>query len=278
MNTLSGIGKLDRQRLAEIIRGTKGVISVSEATAIIQMTASNTAKLLSRWNKKGWLSRLRRGQYAIVPLESKTVDVVLEDPFAVAEKLFGPCYIGGWSAAEHWGLTEQIFRSIIVITAQIPRKREQTIKGTTFLLKSVSTKKLFGLKSVWKGQVKVSISDPSRSIVDLLDDPILGGGIRPAADIFLNYLKSDKRDLKSLLGYAKELGNGAVFKRLGFLLERYEPNETEIIDTCRANLSKGNSKLDPGMAADALVTRWRLWVPKNWAKRKIKKGESVDLP
>jgi hypothetical protein len=30
----------------------------------------------------------------------------------VAHKLFSPCYIGGWIAAHHWGLTEQIFNSI----------------------------------------------------------------------------------------------------------------------------------------------------------------------
>ena len=33
----------------------------------------------------------------------------LEDPLVIAEKLFSPCYVGGWSAAEYWGITEQIF-------------------------------------------------------------------------------------------------------------------------------------------------------------------------
>ena len=270
MTTISGIGKLDRKRLAEIIRGTKGVISVKEASEIMRLPAGAAAKLLSRWNKKGWLSRVRRGNYVTVPLESKTADVTLEEPFAVAEKLFSPCYIGGWSAAEYWDLTEQIFRSIIVITAQKPRTLEQTIKGTTFLLKSVSQKKLFGLKHVWKGQVKVSLSDSSRTIVDLLDDPLLGGGIRSVADMFLNYLKSDKRDLKLLMDYAEKLDNGAVFKRLGFLLERYEPNESKTMDACRANLSKGTARLDldPAIKADVLVTRWKLWIPENWQQKK----------
>jgi len=41
-----------------------------------------------------------------VPLESRTADVPLEDPWLIAERLFAPCYIGGWSAAEYLDLTE----------------------------------------------------------------------------------------------------------------------------------------------------------------------------
>lgn len=83
---------------------------------------------------------------------------------------------------------------------------------------------MFGLKPVWRGQVKVSVSDPSRTILDVLNDPLLGGGLRSTVDFLTNYLKSDKRDLDLLIDYADRLGNGAVFKRLGFLLERLVPD------------------------------------------------------
>jgi len=33
---------------------------------------------------------------------------------------------------------------------------------------------MFGLKSVWRGQVKVSVSDSTRTILDMLNDPRLG--------------------------------------------------------------------------------------------------------
>jgi predicted transcriptional regulator of viral defense system len=66
------------------------------------------------------------------------------------------------------------------------------------------------------------------------------------------------------MGYADRLGNGAVFKRLGFVLERVAPAEKETIDACRGRLTKGNAKLDPSLPAKRLVTAWRLWVPENW--------------
>jgi predicted transcriptional regulator of viral defense system len=268
MESLTGLGKVDRERIGAVIRDAKGVISVDEASDILGVSSAEAAKMLSRWSRKGWLSRVRRGFYIPVPIESRTADVPLEDPWLIAEKLYNPCYIGGWSAAEYWNLTEQIFRTIIVLTTQKPRDRSPIVKGINFMLRTISEKAMFGLKPVWRGRVKVSVSDPNRTILDMLSDPRLGGGIRSTADMLNNYLKSEYKNLALLIEYAERLNNGAVFKRLGFLLERAAPDEVKQIDTCRNKLTAGNTKLDPQLAADKLVTRWRLWIPNSWAKER----------
>lgn len=264
MDTPSGIGKLDRERITALLRGTRGTISIDEATKILGMSREDTAKRLARWASKGWLSRIKRGIYVPVPLESATKNIALEDPWIVADRLYQPCYIGGWSAAEYWGLTEQIFRTIIIKTTQKQKNHQPIIKETRFLLITTSQEKFFGLKTVWRGQTKVLVSDPARTILDLLDEPKLGGGIRPVFDMFKEYLASEHNNLNLLLDYAIRINNGAVFKRLGFLLERYSPQEREMIDACKARLTKGNSKLDPQLKSDVLVTKWRLWIPKEW--------------
>jgi predicted transcriptional regulator of viral defense system len=263
---MNGLGKADRERLSAVLRGTRGTLSVGEAAEIMEMSRSSAAKLMSRWAKKGWLSRVRRGLYIPVPLESRTADIPLEDAWVIADKLYSPCYIGGWSAAEYWGLTEQIFRTVIVLTTQRPRERKPTIKGTEFLLRTMSNKAMFGLKAVWRGQIKVNVSDPTRTIIDMLNDPLLGGGLRSSIDVFRNYIGSEKKDLGLLIEYADQLGNGAVFKRLGFLLEKYADNELIVIEQCRARLTTGNAKLDPALKAKKLITRWRLWTPERWVK------------
>lgn len=265
METISGLGKEDRKRLSAIVRETKGTISVKEASNILKVSATEAAKMLSRWAKKGWLSRVKRGLYIPIPLESRTAEIPLEDPWIIAERLYSLCYIGGWSAAEYWDLTEQVFRTVVVMTTQKPRERNPIIKGTNFLLRTISEKEVFGLKTVWRGQVKILISDPARTILDMLDAPRLGGGIRSVADIFNNYLRSENRDLKLLIEYATRLGNGAVFKRLGFLLERFASDQISFINECKSQLTTGNVKLDPALESDNLITRWRLWVPESWA-------------
>lgn len=269
MQTISGLGTVDRERLTALIRGTKGTISVSDSAEILGVSPVDAAKMLARWAKKGWLSRIRRGIYIPIPLEARTADMPLEDPWMIAQRLFDPCYIGGWSAAEYWGLTEQIFRTVVVMTTQKPRDRSPNIKGTNFLLRTVPEKVMFGLKSIWRVQVKVSMSDATRTMLDMFNDPCLGGGIRSTADIFENYLKSEYRDMEILIDYSKRLGNGAVYKRLGFLLERFASDEQEAINECRSQLTKGNAKLDPKLPADKLITRWKLWVPQRWAKEQL---------
>src|SRR5262249_1528253 len=60
-------------------------------------------------------------------------------------------------------------------------------------------------------------------------------------------------------------GKGAVFKRVGFLLER-RGGPAELIAACRERLSAGNARLDPAISCRRLVKRWRLWIPASWAE------------
>lgn len=267
MSKPSGIGKLDRERITVILRGTQHTISIIEAAKLLNLSKEHAAKLLARWALKGWVSRIKRGVYIPVPLESTTSDIALENPWAIAEKLYHPCYIGGWSAAEHWGLTEQIFRTVVVLTTQRPRNRKPIINGTSFLLHTVSEQAMFGLMTIWYGKTKTFVSDPTRTILDFLAHPEMGGGLRPTIDMLNEYLKSKHKNLTLLIEYANRLHNGAVFKRLGFLLEQYVPEETDAIEACKKQVTISKVKLDPQLDAEKLITRWRLWVPKYWKNK-----------
>lgn len=263
MQKLSGISKADRLRLAAIVRATKGTISVQEVATILSISNTAAVKLLGRWASNGWVVRIRRGLYVLIPLESKSTDIALDDPWIIAEKIFAPCYIGGWSAAEYWGLTDQIFYTVLVITNQQPKNRSPVIRGTNFLVHYTSKDYFFGLESVWRGQIKVQVSNQTRTILDFLINPKFGGGIRHVMDMFCNYLNDDNKDLDLLINYAKKVNNGAVFKRLGFLLDFFAPNEKNIIEVCNASLTKGKAKIDSSLTCDKLVTKWQLWVPKD---------------
>ncbi len=261
---LSGIGRKSRNDLAAVLRLGRVALSVDDAARALSEPRTEVAKKLARWAVQGWLSRVRRGLYVPVALEAKSSDVMPEDAWVIAERVYAPCYIGGWSAAEYWGLTEQLFRSVIVRTTKQVRDREVSFKGLTFRVCTTSKEKFFGLKPIWRGTVQVSVSDPTRTIVDLMDDPSLGGGLRPTVDVFSAYMKGESKNVELLLSYGDRLGNRAMFKRLGFLTEKFFPAEERLIAECKNRISKGNSALDPGLQVARLATRWRLWVPKNW--------------
>ena len=240
----SGLGKSEREKLAIILRNTKATISVAETANILNISRVQAAKLLSLYAKKGWLSRISYGVYIPVPLTSSTADITLEDPLVIAEKLFSPCYISGWSAAEYWGMTEQIFRTIVVFTTRKPRNRKPVIHHIQYILHTIKPTLFFGFKTEWRDNVKVNIADPTKTIIDMLADPTLGGGIRFTLDILQYYFESEMKDNVTLEKYLQTYNNGALYKRLGFLLEKHFPHEEKMIQICRNNITKGKTQLD----------------------------------
>jgi predicted transcriptional regulator of viral defense system len=269
MQPIGGLSKSSRERLAKVLRSSKGPISAADASRALNVERTEAAQLLAGWSSRGWLTRVRRGLYVPVPLESSTADIALEDAWAVADRLFAPCYIGGWSAAEHWGFTEQLFRSTLVVTTRRPRARKVEARGALFIVRTVEERAMFGFKTVWRGRAKVNVADPTRTILDVLDTPALGGGIRSVLDMLKSYLASKYRDPQLLVQYADQLGNKAVFKRLGYLAATFLPDEAAIIAECRKRLSAGNAKLDPKLPAERLITTWRLWVPAGFTNGSI---------
>lgn len=262
--TPKGLSQRSRERLATVLRRRTGTVTPSEVADILRVPPNKAARLLGAWARSGWMSRVRRGLYVPVPLEAASATGPLDDPWLVASALYTPCYIGGWSAAEHWALTEQIFRSVCVMTASRPRNRNPVLKGTQFALHTVPQSALFGLKIVWRGRARVQVSDPARTVIDMLANPALAGGIRPAADVLKAFLRDHEKSVAALIDYGDRLDNGAVFKRLGFLLESEGLDHTDLMAACRKRRRSGYVKLDPSIPVPRLVTAWGLWVPKRW--------------
>jgi len=254
-----------RARLASVLHATKEVISIDATAMVLDLDRSAAAKVLSRWREQGWLRRIGPGLYVPVPLDLAGSEQVVEDPWALIPALFGPCYIGGWSAAHHWDLTEQLFNETLVFTTGRISNKHVTAQGVAFLLRRVSQHRLFGLKHIWRGSVRVNISDPARTMIDMLAMPEIGGGIDHVADCLSAYAKSTIYDPHLLIRYAEQFGNGAIFKRLGFLAEVLL-QDAALAGACRSRLTRGYAQLDPSLPTPRLHTAWRLWVPERWKK------------
>ena len=130
------------------------------------------------------------------------------------------CYIGGWTAAHHWELTEQLFNETLVFTTRRVIEKRVTAQGVAFRLRSIKAKRLFGLEN------------PVARICEGLD---IGPGAHacrhdrrargrrrhrsrgrlPELHIFM------ARPLTAnlLIRYAEQFNNGVIFKRLGFLAD-----------------------------------------------------------
>lgn len=249
-----------------MLRAAKDLVRINDAVEALGVDRASAAKSLARWQQQRWLKRVGPGLYAPIPLDAMGSEQVLDDPWVVIPALYSPGYIGGWTAAEHWDFTEQIFRSVFVFTARAIRARKQIVQGVSFTLRSAQEDAIFGTATIWRGKSTVAISDKHRTIVDLLSDPAAGGGIRHVEWCLMAYLRQSDADPSKLIAYSERLGNGAVFKRLGYLASRHA-GFGDLEEACRERLTQGNAKLDPALPSRRLKKSWRLWIPVGWANR-----------
>ena len=253
-----------RQRLSFVLRNTGPIFTVAEVADLLDVQRVEASKVLSRWATQGWVTRLRQGRYAAVPLKSSGAEMVLENPWLIVPALFDNAYIGGWSAAEHWDLTEQVFSTVCVLTADKIRSKDQTIGGIRFALSSMRIDRHFGTRFEWVGNQRIAVSDPEKAIIDIFYKPSLGGGIQHATECFRNLIHSSQGDSARLADYAERFGSGSAKKRLGLIAEA--TGLDQLAERLFAGKSSGNIQLDPGNPGDKLITRWGVWVPAHWER------------
>ncbi len=258
---LAGLSAQERRILGAFVANEKVVIRAGDVQEIHPVSRKAANLLLSRLHQKGWLRRLKRGVYGPVPLESETTQPAVENAWLLAMELFAPCYISGWSAAEHWDLTEQVFNSISLVTGHPQRSSSRTIAGVPFRTRTIAPERIFGTSRIWIGSRTVEVADRHRLIVDVLDAPEFGGGCRHTLDVVDEYWKSEHHDAQKLLEYALRYGRGAVLKRMGFCAERSGAVSSEWLDEVEVNLTKGVIRLDPqGATGGRLNRRWQVKV------------------
>lgn len=227
----------------------------------LDLDRAHAAKLLAGWHKQGVIRRIARGLYVPISPGALKKTQVLQDPWILVPELYAPGYIGGWSALEHWGLTEQLFRSICVLTNKRTAYGETKHQGITFFIKYTPKKMLFGTKVVWREQIKVQVSDPHKTMLDIIDDPHIGAGLQHVIDCLSEYKKQYGKNLAQLLDYAARINNGALFKKFGYLAEKLGFDESFVTE-CTRRLTTGYAHLDKTAQNNNLVTKWRLWVPR----------------
>jgi len=222
-----------------------------------------TRDALDRLVEKGWLERIEKGKYLIVPLEAGPDRTWSEDAHVLAGHLVSPSMVAYWSALNYWNLTEQVPRITYVQTTARKENRRPTVLGMKFRIVRVKPDKFFGGHSYRAGDSPVQVTDREKTIIDCLDRPDLSGGVAEVAKA-LDAGDGDF-DWTRLTEYLGQFGSGAVVKRLGFLVEALElthPPSSQLLQEWTQLLTAGISKLDPSSPREPhrIVTRWRVEV------------------
>jgi predicted transcriptional regulator of viral defense system len=239
-NYRQGLGKKETFLISSLARENRNIFNADDVRAIVDGTAKKTINNLVR---KKWILKLKRGLYAIVPLDIgvKGADNFAVHNFVIGTKLVEPYYIGYWSALNHYGFSDQIPNTTFIATTRAKKKIE--VLQTTYLFVQVTQKKFFGTTEIEIEGEKVRISDKNKTIADCLDHPEYCGGIDEIARAI--FFSQEEIDLKKIKAYALKMGNLTILKRLGYILEA-SGLLTQYENVLKgARLSKGYSRLDP---------------------------------
>ena len=258
MTDPAGISGKSRAELGRVLAASPRFIEPADVVSALGVDAETSAQKLARWATDGWVRRVRRGLYIGVPVEASDPGAWSEDALLVAAAVWSPCYFTGWTAANHWSLSEQVFRTTVLKTTTRVRRSSERLLDRDYLVSHVADDALsWGLKSEWRDEIKLQFADPARTVVDILDAPRLGGGIRHVAEVVAAYLEDG--DPAVLVEYGDRLGNRTVFKRLGYIIEALGLDMPELVMASRERISTGISPLDPdGPPGGRRVMRWGL--------------------
>ncbi|MEW5907910.1 MAG: type IV toxin-antitoxin system AbiEi family antitoxin, partial [Patescibacteria group bacterium] len=212
------LGPVSSRLVTELSQSKKTVFSLSEAVQILRTDNKQAKKLLHDLVKKGWLKRIEKGKYFLIPLTADATKPYTENQFLIASKLVDPYYIGFWSMLHYYGYTEQLINTIFVVSPK--RRKNLSISDINYKFVKTTPEKMFGLIKIEINSMPIKVSDKEKTLLDCLDHPEYCGGITEVAKGIWN--ARDEVDFMKILGYANKMSNSAVAKRLGYLIEILE--------------------------------------------------------
>ena len=201
-----------RNKVMDKLAAKGNTFTFEEARKILPTGYSVTKMILSRLEMSGYIERIEKGKYIIIPLGAKKGEYTL-DEFVIGSLLVNPHCISYWSALHFYGMTEQIPNTVFIQTTSRKKKRLLNIFGVDYRVIRIKPDRFFGIRKEWIDENEVRIAEKEKTIVDCLDKPHYCGGIVEVAKA----LKTEDFNKEKLAEYAEKINNTGVIRRLGYL-------------------------------------------------------------
>jgi len=258
MANRSTLGPESGELLVRLSAEGKNIFSAADARAITRDSDQATGMLLGWMLDKGWLLRLTRDRYLILPLEGVLEGIPIADRYVIAREIMGsaPYYISHYSAMELHEMTTQPVNTVFVTVRG--RYRSRAIAGSQYRFVYASARSFWGWEDIWATpQEQVRVSDLEKTLLDGAVRPELCGGIGELARGL--WFRRDEVDEGRLVEYAQRLDHKAASRRVGFLLYTYGLGRPETVSLLRSFGTGGYDPLDPTLPDEGPHdSEWRL--------------------
>lgn len=193
------------------------ILTVADFIEFYGITASYARKMVSELVRNGWLTRVAKGQYQLLPAKTGLDPFPMGDKFVLACQSFPDSFIAYGSAAEHHGLSLQVFQTVLL--ANTERSGQRDIGNLRVHLIKLDPKNYIGFESLSRGP-NVKVATVERTIIDCIDRPDLAGGISDLIDILKRGRAMAK--VERIIKYLPTYASKSLIKKVGFLLEQFD--------------------------------------------------------
>ncbi len=208
-------------------------LGLQDIQTLAGASAPYARKLAAGLVRKGWIQRVGRGRYLLNPAMAGPDAIPDMNAFRIGARLVSPYYFGYATAANLHGLLTHVARTYFVVTTST--HAPILSEPADFRIVHVLPRKLFGLAEAEKYGSKFLASDVEKTVIDAVDRSDLAGGIAATAQIISN--AKPRLDYGRLVEYAQRMGSKGLAQRLGYLLERLNPEQeapTAALEALRA--------------------------------------------
>ena len=216
------------------------IFNIADVKSILKTSDASVKNVIYRLKDKHRVIEIERGKYLLAPAKSGVEGYWSEHTFKILNKLIDTYYVSYWTALHYWGMTEQIPRTIYVVTTKI--KKDIEFFGEKIQFVTVVPKKFYGYTTEKIDDDYFTIATREKTIIDCLDRPAYCGGV---AELFKGlWTARDQINFDDLINATKKGNASSVQRRLGYLLEK-----SDLLKGYEYKKLKGNFKgfrwLDP---------------------------------
>lgn len=257
-NTYNILGPIETNIVARLTYEKKAIVTAKEMDQMFNLSPEDRKQIVFRLKKKKILSPIKPGVYVFSPLEAGPegmgVDELLIPPLFFPKKNY---YVGYSTMFNYYGFTEQLFQTVYVLNTTM--RMEKIICGLSYKFVRVPENRIYGIEIIKVKDTDVNISSKERTLIDLLyfNKPV--GGIINAVEIFTEFAKNNKCDVKKLIEYADCFPNITTRKRIGLILERLGISDDMLKPLIKSVSKTAVSSLN-GTRKGALNKKWRVIV------------------
>ncbi|MBK6902269.1 MAG: transcriptional regulator [Saprospirales bacterium] len=215
-------------------------------------------ELVRNMVNRGLLLRIKDGLFHVIPYEADS-DLYFPNWHQVAQHLAEgrAYYIAYFSALQVHGLTTQpSMREQVVVDQQV-KPSNIRVRDVAFQFIYHNERHFFGYQPTWIDDFhKVPVSDPEKTIIDCLYEPVYAGGIQEIAKAL--FKARNDLDIQKLSDYLDRFGAQSVRKRLGFLLDGFGILPA-FAERLQKTLSPSFIPLDPSLPREGKYrSKWRV--------------------